>query len=199
MAGQFPSNIEFSSVELISLEKVLTSVSQSGARQARLIGGQLWAIKFRTNPMLKAVFNPLYSFLMRQKGRYDTFTIVVPGHDVPLGQNEGSPTWTSTTNDNTINTGGWSASIANQAMEGDVFTIAGSTKVYMLTADASSDGAGNATLSFYPALRDTPSAGAALTFNNVVFTVQLTSPKVGYKRQGILYNLDEIDLVEALI
>ena len=198
MSGQFPTGIEFSSVELDSVETVLTSKSQSGVRQSRLIGGHLWVIQLSTNPMLKSEFNPLYAFMMRQKGAHESFTIELPGHEA-LGAINGTPTWTSTTDDNTIVTSGWANSIADQVKEGDLFTIAGSIKVYMVTADASSDGSGNATLSFYPALRDTPSASAALTFANVNFTVSLDRKTIGYRRSGLMYSLDALELTEALV
>ena len=58
---------------------------------------------------------------------------------------------------------------------GDFIGIAGQTKVYMVTADASSDGYGNATLVIEPALMAVPADGSSLVIRNVPFTLALSS------------------------
>lgn len=86
----------------------------------------------------------------------------------------------------TLVTDGWTAGAANRVKAGDVFTIAGVNKCnpitkadtgqlqqFVVTADASSDGSGNATLSIAPAIYATgslqnvvaaPADNAALSF-----------------------------------
>lgn len=90
-------------------------------------------------------------------------------------------------------TNGWTAAAASRVKAGDVFTIAnvyavnpitkqstGSLQQFVVTADASSDGSGNATLSISPAIVTSgptksvdagPAAGAAMTFVGAVSTV----------------------------
>jgi hypothetical protein len=65
--------------------------------------------------------------------------------------------------------------MANVLKAGDFIGIAGQTKVYMVTADASSDGYGNATLVIEPALMAVPADGSSLVIRNVPFTLALSS------------------------
>jgi len=197
MAGQFPTSIDFTNVRLKSREPVLKSISQSGKRQTRAIGAHLWEISVEMNFLSRSEFETLWAFLMKQRGELETFTIIIPGHDVAQGAIDGTPTYTSTTSDYEIVTGGWSNNITDNAKAGDVFTIAGQTKVYQATDDLDSDGSGNGNLLFYPALRETPGASAALTFNNVTFTVALASAPE-YERLGAFYRVKTLKLVEAL-
>ena len=60
----------------------------------------MWEINISFNPMDKATFAPVWSFLNKQKGKHEAFTIILPGHDTALGAIDGTPTYTSKTNDN---------------------------------------------------------------------------------------------------
>ena len=71
-------------------------------------------------------------------------------------------------------TDGWNASIPI-FKAGDFLKLAGNDKVYMCTADVSSDGSGNATISIEPALVASPADDGAITHSSVSFTVALTS------------------------
>lgn len=197
MSGQFPTGVEFSNVTITSNESVLTSRSQSGKRQSRAVGAHLWMISLDLNFMNRDEFNSVWSFLMKQRGQKESFTIIVPGHDIAQGAISGTPTYTSTTNDFEIVTGGWNASVVDNVKACDVFNIAGDSKVYMAVDDMDSDGSGNGNLKFEPALRQTPGASAALTFDNVVFTVSLEN-KPSYRRLGPFYQIERLKLIEAL-
>lgn len=97
----------------------------------------------------------------------------------------------------TLVTDGWTLAAANRVKAGDVFTIAGVNKVnpitksdtgvlqqFVCTADASSDGAGNATLSISPAIYSSgslqnvtasPADNAALTFISAASTINTSN------------------------
>jgi hypothetical protein len=94
-------------------------------------------------------------------------------------------------------TDGWTAAAANRVKAGDVFTIANVYKVnpitkqstgvlqqFVVTADASSDGSGNATISIAPAIYSSgqlqnvdsaPADNAALTFLPAVSTLTVSN------------------------
>jgi hypothetical protein len=104
------------------------------------------------------------------------------------GQRGGTPLMNgaTATGASTLVTDGWTAAAANRVKAGDVFTIAGVYKVnpitkestgvlqqFVCTADAASDGSGNATLSIAPTIYSSgslqnvdalPADNAALTF-----------------------------------
>lgn len=104
------------------------------------------------------------------------------------GQRGGTPlvNGTTVTGASTLVTDGWTASAANRVKAGDVFSIANVYKVnpitkqstgilqqFVVTADAASDGSGNATISISPSIYSTgslqnvdalPADNAALSF-----------------------------------
>ena len=94
-------------------------------------------------------------------------------------------------------TKGWSASVTGILKAGDFIGLTGQTKVYMVTADASSDAGGNATLTIEPALMGSPADGAALIVRNVPFTLALASDTLEMAVQPpVLYNFS-LSLLEA--
>lgn len=111
------------------------------------------------------------------------------------GQRGGTPLMNGATSSGatTVVTDGWTAAAANRVKAGDVFTIASVYKVnpitkqstgvlqqFVATADAASDGSGNATISISPAIYSSgslqnvdalPADNAALTFIGNASTV----------------------------
>lgn len=94
----------------------------------------------------------------------------------------------------TLVTDGWTAAAANRVKAGDVFTIAGVNKVnpitkqdtgilqqFVVTADAASDGSGNATLSISPAIYSTGSLQnvSALPADNIGLTFSGGDASIG--------------------
>lgn len=75
----------------------------------------------------------------------------------------------------TLYTGGWTASQATALLAGDFLSIAGGVKVYMATANAAADANGVAAISVCPDLLVAPTAGAALTIDDVAFTAAFDS------------------------
>jgi hypothetical protein len=50
----------------------------SGKRQARQIGGQYWKLTATFPPMTRAEFQPINAFIMAQRGRYESFSLILP-------------------------------------------------------------------------------------------------------------------------
>jgi hypothetical protein len=126
-------------------------------------------------PMTRAQFAPIYAFVIAQRGRYESFSIV----PAVISTGQGSPAGTPLVNgaDQTgrsLATVGWSNSIAI-FKAGDYLKIAGNDKVYMVTADVSSNGSGEASIAIEPALVASPANDAAITHSSVPFTVALRS------------------------
>jgi hypothetical protein len=115
------------------------------------------------------------------------------------GQRGGTPLMNGATSSgaSSIVTDGWTASAANRVKKGDVFTIAGvyavnpitkqstgSLQQFVATADAASDGSGNATIAIYPSIVTSgstqtvdavPADNAALTFISAASTVNVNN------------------------
>jgi hypothetical protein len=133
-----------------------------------------------------------------------------PVHTV--GQQGGTPliNGASQTGSTGLVTDGWTASAANRLKKGDVFTIAGvngvnpqsrqttgSLQQFVVTADTSSDGSGNATIPVYPVM---VASGAfqnvtALPADNAAITVVGTSAQVA--GEGLAFHKDAFVLATA--
>ena len=175
MSGTFPTSPAFNSLNVQSVQNTFVSRALSGRRQARQLGGQFWKMTATFPPMTRAEFAPIYAFVVKQRGRYESFTIV----PAVISTGQGSPAGTplvdgASQTGRSLVTDGWNASISI-FKAGDYLKIAGNDKVYMVTADVSSDGSGDATIAIEPALVASPADDAAITHSSVSFTVALTS------------------------
>jgi len=128
------------------------------------------------------------------------------------GQRGGTPLMNGATTSGatTIVTDGWTAAAANRVKKGDIFTIAGVNRVhpetkadtgvlqqFVVTADTSSDGSGNATLPISPSII---SSGAtqnvsALPADNAALTFQGNASAV--YGQSILFHEDAFTFATA--
>lgn len=202
MSGALPTSPAFADIKITSINPTLTSRTISGKRQTRQIGGQYWRIYATYPPMTRSEFEPIYGFLMKQRGSFETFTMVPPvvgsttatGYGTPV-INGGSQTG------RTVNTDGWTAnqSAGNLLKAGNYLKFANHDKVYVLTDANTSGSSGESTLSIEPALLTSPADGSAITIASVPFTVYLmNSGLVEYNvdNTGLFYY--DLDLCEAL-
>ncbi len=196
--GMLPSVQTPAQVVLRSVQPTRVSSAHSLHRQARTRGAQRWGMQLTWAPMRRAVFMQFFAFLMAQRGQADTFTTQLPGHNTPQGTWSGTPVVNGAgQTGRVINLRGLTASQAAAAKAGDILTLAGQTKVYMVTADAASDAGGLAAVAIEPALLASPADGAAVTTSNVQFTVALASDNLDTNlTPGIFYSL-VVDLVEV--
>lgn len=172
MSGTFPTGI-ISSEILRSQHVTLVSEAQSLKQQARAKETHKWLIDVETTILTQAQWQDLLGFLVSQRGRFDTFTYTLNSHTLQ-GTGSGTPlvNGASQTGRSLI-TDGWGNN-ETVLKRGDIFKLAGGNKVYMITANVTSDGTGNATLSIEPALVTSPANNAALTITSVSFTVALS-------------------------
>jgi hypothetical protein len=198
MSGAFPTGTLPSSVSIRSITPTLEDIAQSGRRNVRVLGVQKWALSAHfPSTLSKDQYMPILGFLLEQQGRFETFTFVSPDLATPRGAAAGTPLVDLGSQvGTTLNTKGWTASTTFKI--GDVFTLAGHNKVYMLTQNATADGSGDMTLTFQPPLMESPANNEALTKTNVAFTVQLKSDTTEYSVSGpFLYNF-AMELIEVV-
>ena len=198
MSGSFPLTPSPSAIKIQSLAPTRVSVAHSLRRSTRTTGAQRWLVTADWMGLTRAQFAPIQAFVIAQRGQWDSFAMVLPGHKVPQGVASGSPLVNGASQSGrTLVTDGWTPSTTGILKAGDFIGIAGQTKVYMVTADATSDAAGNATLTIEPALMATPADNAALVVRNVPFTLALATDTLEMAVQPpVLYNFS-LSLVEA--
>ena len=175
MSGTFPTSPAFQSLAVSSFQSTFVSRSISGRRQARQIGGQYWIMRASFPPMTRAQFAPIHAFVMAQRGRYESFTLTPPVISTGLGSPAGTPLVNGADQTGrSVVTDGWNNAITI-FKAGDYLKFANHDKVYTVSADVSSSGAGAATIAIEPALITSPANDSAITYSSVPFTVALRS------------------------
>ena len=155
-----------------------TGIAQSpftGATQRSEGSFALWSLNGTFPEMDDADISRLWrSFFLQLRGRAGTFKIIVPGTGAPSTGYAGAVGVVNGASQTGISliTNGWDNSTL-VLQEGDYFTVNDELKI--VTADVTSDGAGNATIAFEPALRTSPAHAAPLTIANPYFIARLDS------------------------
>tara|TARA_Y100000593_G_C4257668_1_gene310488 strand:- start:425 stop:1021 length:597 start_codon:yes stop_codon:yes gene_type:complete len=174
MSGTLPSTPKFSNLSIQSVQPTFVSRSISGRRTARQTHGQFFKLTASYPPMTRAEFAPIHAFVMAQRGQYESFQVVPPVVNAPQGSPAGTPLVNGASQTGrSIITDGWNASITI-FKAGDFCKFANHDKIYLVTADATSDGSGNSTISIEPALVTSPENDSAITYTAIPFTVSFT-------------------------
>jgi len=175
MSGNFPTSPEAASINIKSFSPTFVSTAHSLKEQRRRRGGHRWMLEINFPPMTRSEFAPIYAFAVKQRGQYETFSYYPPTVSSPQGTATGTPlvNGAQSAGDNTIVTDGWSNSITC-LKAGDFIKFANHSKVYMVVADATSDGSGNSTLTIEPPLTSSVADDEAVTVSNVPFTVRFS-------------------------
>jgi hypothetical protein len=200
MPGQFPTSPQASNADIGSEQKTIVTTTTSGRVQTRQIDGQKFTLKLSYPPMRRTDFAPIKAFLMKQRARLNTFTIIPP----VVSNAQGVATGTISV-DGAISAGATTCTIDGMTVStndilkaGDYFKFASHEKVYMAVEDLDADGTGSGTLTFEPPLREDVADDIQLTYDNVPFFVRLASDVQEYSIiTNDLYNY-EVDLIESL-
>lgn len=199
MSGAYPASPIPSSITLGSTWGTLLDMTHSGRRNVRQLGAHKWTINVSYPPSLsRDQFMPIMGFIMAQQGRFETFTFISEDLKTPRGAAAGTPlVFGGFQTGLTLITDGWTNNTL-QLKAGDIFTIAGVNKVYMATADATSNGTGELTIPIAPQLISVPGDNAVITTVNVAFTMQLEQDKFTYSVSGpTLYKMG-VRMIEVI-
>lgn len=181
---------------VVSVSPTYMTITNSLKRKVQSRGAQSWQISLRYGAMTRASFAPLWAFLTKQGGQAGTFSISLPAF-APLGVATGTPLVNGAGQTGTsLITDGWTNSVT-VLKAGDWIQIDGDKKVYTITEDAISSGAGAATLKIFPALRKSPPDNFAI-YTDPLFTVGLVEDLLAVdfdqclKARGFEITLQEI-------
>jgi hypothetical protein len=200
MAGQFPTSPTPQNASIGSEQNTIVSVTTSGRVQTRQIDGQKFTLTLSYPPMTRQNFAPIKAFIMKQRSRLNTFTIIPP----VISNAQGVASGTISV-DGSVSAGATTCTIDGMTLStngilkaGDYFRFSGADKVYMAVEDLDADGTGSGTLTFEPPLRTAVTDDTALVYDNVDFTVRLRNDVQEYSFvTNNLYKY-EIDLIENL-
>ena len=197
MSGAYPVTPEFSAINFKSIHRNVSSESRSGRLQVRSLGLQRWSFTAKYRGLTKAQVRSIYAFIERQRGMLDTFTIKLPDIGIPAGTATLNGTvkanGAATAGSNTVTLDGVGA--GDTFIAGDFIKWANHSKVYMIVADSTGNGA---VVIEPPLVADVPNNTVADNYN-LSFTVRMSNDIQQFKASGgDLYGI-EIDMLEELV
>ena len=206
MSGAFPiSNAKFSTMGIKSIQNTIISKSDSGKKLARQIDGQRFAFTVQIVTGNRSdIYGELMGFIVKQRSGKENFTITPP----EIKNARGSETGTVLVNgvhavgDTTIAMDAFAGDGAGRFKTGDFIKFASHNKVYMVVADVTSS-SNAATVTIEPPLTTALADDSVVTYDNVPFTVHLTSDiqefgTVGADKDGAVLYEYQFDVEEAL-
>lgn len=206
MSGSFPiSNSKFTTMGIKSIQSTIISKSVSGKKLARQIDGQRFGFTAKIITAKRSdVYGELMAFIIKQRSGKENFTIIPPEVEDARGSETGTVlvNGAHTAGDTTIAMDGFAANEAGRFKSGDFIKFSGHNKVYMVVSDVTPSG-GAATVTIEPPIVSNLSDDETITYDNVPFTVYLTSDvqefgAVGSDKDGNLLYEFELDVEEAL-
>ena len=143
------------------------------AVQRSRLGGGRWVATYTLPRMKRAEAMLWKAFFLKCEGSAYTFNAYDPDATSPLGAWTGTPLVNGASQTgSTLAIDGCTADVFGWGMAGDYFSVGGELK--QLTQDADTNGSGETTLYFKPALRSSPADNAAITFEQATCEMVLT-------------------------
>jgi hypothetical protein len=149
-------------------------------QQRLILSPGIWTATYTIRRMRKNEQMALdfISFFLQCQGMANTFDAYDPDRRTPQGIATGTPLVKGANQSgNTLAIDGCTPSTAVWLKAGDYFSVNGEMK--QLTANASTNGSGETTLTFQPPLRSKPADNAPLTVTGVTCTMILTDDRQG--------------------
>ena len=206
MSGAFPiSSAKFESLGIKSIQNTIISKSQSGKKLARQIDNQRFGFTARIITAKRSdVYGELMAFIVKQRSGKENFTIIPPEIEDARGSETGSVliNGVHAVGDTTITMDAFAGDGDGRFKAGDFIKFASHDKIYMVVSDVTSS-SNAATVTIEPPLITALADNSAVTYDNVPFTVHLTSDiqefgVVGSDKNGNLLYQFEFDVEESL-
>jgi hypothetical protein len=159
----FPTDIRPSASEFGQLANTRVFESPfSRSIQTSELPGTIWVARLVFENLKADEHRRLAAFLTTLHGAAGRFDLWDHRAEFPRGVATGSPQVNGGGQTGTsLATKGWTASVTGILKAGDMISFA--SELHMVTADANSNGSGNATLAIEPAIRVSPANNAAIT------------------------------------
>lgn len=224
MSGSYPTSPGAVSMMVRLDQKVDQSVSHSGRVQTRVLSAQKTVVSLAYSPEARGDYAGLESFIMRQRGRDEFFTFAMPGKATPLGAVTGAPVVYEDypAGTETIALSGMTPDVVNAFVAADLFNFTGYTLVHKVAFNEDSAGnnrcvfedgdtclledgdeelledANTVTLTFSPPLNKSLTKGAAINYQNVVYTMKAKTDTQSVKVSSNKTYMKQFELEEYL-
>ena len=206
MSDAFPiSTAKFETLGIRSIQNTIISKSQSGKKLARQIDNQRFGFTARIITAKRSdVYGELMAFIVKQRSGKENFTIIPPEIEDARGSETGSVlvNGVHAVGDTTIAMDAFAGDGDGRFKAGDFVKFASHDKIYMVVSDVTSS-SNAAIVTIEPPLITALADNSAVTYDNVPFTVHLTSDiqefgVVGSDKDGNLLYQFEFDVEESL-
>lgn len=150
----------------------------TGAARTQALPGAYWQCVLDYSHARGADVRALWAFVARMQGRAGRVAVPTFGNLAPRGAGGGTPLVKGGGQEGTsLLVDGAPASTAGWLLEGDLFQVG--EYVHMLTGIATTNGAGEATLQFFPELREVPADNAPITIRNCTTRMMFVADQQG--------------------
>ena len=200
MSGTFPTT-NFKSIKWQSNNNIITSETLTNKVFTKDLGGQYFSFTLSSVPLQRSEFGTINAFITKQRGTFDTFTIVPPVIGTTQGtfDNSGGSNLQVDASANigdsvitVIPTGG------GTLKAGDIIKFSNHDKVYMLAADVTLVNAVQNTIEIFPNLLTAQTTSQTVLTQDVPVKVRLDNDVQEYKTAVDGVYEYEIDVVETL-
>jgi hypothetical protein len=132
-------------------------------------GADAWAIKASLPKLLGREASYWRGFLAAMRGMTNVVQLGDPLNVTPLGVASGAPIVSTPSGGNmpgsqVLTTRGWTAGVFRQLQPGDYLQVG--YRLYQAAAEVDADSSGDASISIFPSLRETPADGTTIQLAN---------------------------------
>lgn len=146
-----PKRITFFAIESVALSRS----PYTFATQVQEHQGSAWSAEVTLPPMARADAEEWIAFLLSLRGQRGTFYLRDPLGITPRGSASGTPLVNGGgQTGNVLSTDGWSTSVNGVLLAGDYIQLG--TRLYKVLEDVNADGSGEADITIWPSLRESP-------------------------------------------
>ena len=196
--GTWPSTVGFRTVNFRALSATKQTTTQSGRRIRISTAGTRFSATIQYPRMSLTNWKPIQAVATRLQGPLNSFDVVLPS----ISENSSGVTGITATS-SVASAGASTVTLATNKNSqtimkaGDVIRFASHNKVYMLTADATTDGSGNVDVAITPSLVEATTSASA-TVDDVPFRMTLANDIQEYKYATDGTIAYEIDVIEEV-
>ena len=201
MSGAFPTSKKPRVFNFSSNRPNSTAYTLSGKRSVKQFAAQYFSFSVQMPPMNQADFMEFYSFLVKQKGSFDTFTFQYPleNQGVDKAQTDIAVNGSASAGATQVPMDGFSTSTNDVLKAGDLIKFANHNKIYMITDDENANSSGEvAAVDIEPPLQAAVVNNEAVTVNQPSFTVALVQDDVLYSTDAAGFFTLSFDVREVL-
>jgi len=200
--GNWPTTVGFRAVNFKAIADTKQTISQSGRRVRVSVAGTRFQATLQYPNVSITQFRAIQAVATRAEGALNSFDIILPN----VSDNQSGTSGTTALVSGTNAAGSSSVNITTNKNSttilsaGDVIRFPGHNKVYMATANVTTDGSGAATVNITPNLMEAEvgDGSSAVTLDDVPFRMTLNGDIQQFKyavNDTVTYEIDVLEEV----